>query len=443
MKRALIICLTLLVTLGSLVSVRGQDTPEQIEAALEDLSSVVGQTVTQNNLQNWQWMEQVFPDASLGCPQPDASYAQVLTRGFQFNIQYQSQNYDYRVSDDGSSVILCSVTDAAPTTPAPDTAEPTPTLSPSAVVVSTPGEDSLSVAFEDVQFAVDNDLASSVTASIVEAVQPADDVPYFGVHPAYTEFQFTDYAEPRQGVTPSISIYPLAEFEALVPDEIPQAAQALQSWIENCPETPANPLPHLAPVNAPQVFAANLLCLDFENGQGLRYLTAFRQDVSPFTQQDILYIYQGISTDRQFYISVIAPVKTDSLPETIDASEINDAFVANYTTYIGETVDSLTELDSSAFTPDLSLLDDMVASITISGVGPAPTPTQTLISWEEAQELIQSGDVTAVTQLHSLEVRILLEDGSTVVTQEPAIDDILDVIRDCGQPCASIVFATE
>jgi hypothetical protein len=196
-------------------------------------------------------------------------------------------------------------------------------------------------------------------------------------------------------------------------------------------------------VNAPQVFAANLLCLDFENGQGLRYLTAFRQDVSPFTQQDILYIYQGISTDRQFYISVIAPVKTDILPETIDVSEINDAFVANYTAYINETIDSLTELDASAFSPDLSLLDDMVASISISGVGPAPTPTQTLISWEEAQELITSGEVTAVTQLHSLEVRILLEDGSTVVTQEPAIDDVLDVIRDCGQPCASIVFATE
>jgi hypothetical protein len=438
MKRALIICLTLL--FGSLFSVSGQDTPEQIEAALEDLSGVIGQTVTLNNLQNWQWMEQVFPDASLGCPQPDTGYAQVLTRGYQFNIQYQGQNYDYRVSDDGSSVILCSVSDAAP---APDTAEPTATLSPSAVVVSTPGENAHSVVFEDIQFTVDSELASGVTASIIEAVQPADDVPYFGVHPAYTEFQFIDFAEPRQGVAPSISIYPLAEYEAMVPDEIPQAAQALQSWIENCPETPANPLPHLAPVNAPQVFAANLLCLDFENGQGLRYLTAFRQDVSPFTQQDILYIYQGISTDRQFYISVIAPVKTDILPETIDVSEINDAFVANYTPYINETIESLTELDASAFSPDLSLLDDMVASISISGVGPAPTPTQTLISWEEAQELITSGEVTAVTQLHSLEVRILLEDGSTVVTQEPAIDDVLDVIRDCGQPCASIVFATE
>jgi hypothetical protein len=187
---------------------------------------VIGQTVTLNNLQNWQWMEQVFPDASLGCPQPDTSYAQVLTRGYQFNIQYQGQNYDYRVSDDGSSVILCSVSDAAP---APDTAEPTATLSPSAVVVS----------FEDIQFTVDSELASGVTASIIEAVQPADDVPYFGVHPAYTEFQFIDFAEPRQGVAPSISIYPLAEYEAMVPDEIPQAAQALQSWIENCPETPA------------------------------------------------------------------------------------------------------------------------------------------------------------------------------------------------------------
>jgi hypothetical protein len=442
MKRALIFCLMLLA--GSFASVWGQDTPEQIDAALEDLSGVVGQTITESNLQNWQWMEQVFPDASLGCPQPDTSYAQVLTRGFQFQIQYQAKVYDYRVSDDSSSVVLCSVTNAAVATPdAAAPIEPTATLSPSAVVVSTPGTDALTVTFEDVQFTVDSDLASGVTATIIEAVQPADDVPYFGVHPAYTEFQFTDFAEPRQGVTPSISIYPLAEYEAMVPDEIPQTAAALEAWIAGCPETPANPLPHLAPVNAPQIFAANLLCLDFANGQGLRYLTAFRQDVSPFIQDDILYIYQGISTDRQFYISVLIPVKTDILPETIDASEINDAFVANYTTYIGETVDSLTALDSSAFTPDLSLLDDMVASITIAGVGPAATPTQTMISWEDAQELIESGDVTAVTQLMSLEVRILLEDGSTVVTQQPAIDNVLEVIRECGQPCASIVFATE
>jgi hypothetical protein len=442
MIRALIFCLMLLVAFSGIATVWGQGTPTQIEVALEDLSSEIGQTVTLGNLQNWQWMEQVFPDASLGCPQPDQSYAQVFTRGFQFQLQYRGQAYDYRVAADGSNVILCSVKDAAPATPVPAApAEPTATLPPS--LVSTPGEGSLTVTFEDVQFTLDSALASGVTAGVIEAIEPAQDVPFFGVHPAYTEFQLADYVEARQGVTPTISIYPLAEFEAMLPDVIPQAAEEVIAWITGCPETPVDSLPHLAPINAPQVFAANLLCLDFENGRGLRYITAFRQDVAPFTQQDLLYVYQGISDDRQFYVSALVPVTTDILPEMAEAANIDDAFVQNYTAYINETIDSLTELDSSAFTPDLSLLDDMVSSITISGVGPAPTPTETMISWEEAQELIESGNVTAVTQLHSLEVRILLEDGSTVVTQEPAIDDVLDVIRECGQPCASIVFATE
>ncbi len=441
MRRALIFCLTLLIVFGSLFLAGAQDAPAQIEAALEDLSGEVGETVTQNNLQNWQWMEQVFPDASLGCPQPDQSYAQVLTRGFQFQIQYSGQLYDYRVSDDSSSVVLCSVTTASLATPAPTTPEPTPTAAPA--LVSTPGGESLTVTLGDIQFTLDNALASAVTASTIEAVMPAEDVPFFGVHPAYTEFQLADYAEARQGVTPTISIYPLAEFETMLPDVIPQAAEALESWISNCPDMPDGTLPHLAPVNAPQIFAANLLCLDFESGQGLRYLTVFRQDVSPITQQDLLYVYQGISDDRQYYISALIPVLNSDLPETIDAEDINDAFVENYTTYLNQAAESLTVLDSSAFSPDLSLLDAMIASITISGVVPLPTPTQTPISWDDAQELIESGEVTAVTQLHSLEVRILLEDGSTVVTQQPAIDDILEVIRDCGQPCASIVFATE
>jgi hypothetical protein len=441
MKRASIFCMILIAAFSSLMAVHAQETPDQIEAALESLSAEVGQTVTRGNLQNWQWMEQVFPDASLGCPQPDVSYAQVLTRGFQFQLQYRGQVYDYRVASDGSNVILCSISEAAAPAPTSERPDATPTVPPA--VVSTPNGDVLDVAFEAVQFSLDSALASSVSASTIEAVEQSDDVPFFGVHPAYVEFQLLDYAEPRQGVTPTISIYPLADFEDMLPDIIPPVSQTLQTWITSCPQMPSGSLPHLAPVNASQVFAANLLCLDFESGQGLRYLTVFSQGVSPFTQQDLLYIYQGISTDRQYYVSAVIPVTTDVLPETVDAASVDAAFVQNYTAYINETIDSLTLQNSNAFTPDLRLLDNMVSSITISGVGPAPQLTPTQITWDEAQELIEAGSVTAVTQFHSLEVRLLLEDGSLVVTRQPAIDNVLTFIRECGQPCASIVFATE
>ena len=65
------------------------------------------------------------------------------------------------------------------------------------------------------------------------------------------------------------------------------------------------------------------------------------------------------------------------------------------------------------------------------------------IEWEEARELILSGQVEQVVQLHSLEVRLHLEDGRTLVTTEPSIDDVFDVVEECGEPCADMVLATE
>lgn len=73
---------------------------------------------------------------------------------------------------------------------------------------------------------------------------------------------------------------------------------------------------------------------------------------------------------------------------------------------------------------------------------PAPGEGQ-MISWEEAQTLILEGHVTQVTQLHNLSVYLTLEDGTTVQTIEPNIDDVFDVIEQCGDPCANIAIATE
>ena len=71
-----------------------------------------------------------------------------------------------------------------------------------------------------------------------------------------------------------------------------------------------------------------------------------------------------------------------------------------------------------------------------------PAPGET-IAWEQVPELLASGNVAQVTQLHSLDVIFTLEDGSTVRTVEPAIDDIFDIIDACGDPCADITIATE
>ena len=72
-----------------------------------------------------------------------------------------------------------------------------------------------------------------------------------------------------------------------------------------------------------------------------------------------------------------------------------------------------------------------------------PEESETRIPWAEARELITSGDVVQVTQLHSLEVTLELENGTRLVTTEPEIDAVFDVVDACGESCADILLATE
>ena len=75
--------------------------------------------------------------------------------------------------------------------------------------------------------------------------------------------------------------------------------------------------------------------------------------------------------------------------------------------------------------------------------GPGPMPALSQVSWQTAQEMILRGQVTRVSQSHSLEVLLTLRDGRVVRSVEPQIDDVLRVIRQCGPACAGVAVATE
>ncbi|GAB4163471.1 MAG: hypothetical protein Fur0021_38610 [Candidatus Promineifilaceae bacterium] len=82
-------------------------------------------------------------------------------------------------------------------------------------------------------------------------------------------------------------------------------------------------------------------------------------------------------------------------------------------------------------------------SLIFQGVEMPAEETADQISWEEALSLLNSGEVTAIFQAHSLSVTLTLQDGRTLHTVEPAIDDIFAAVEACGEPCAKITLATE
>ena len=101
-----------LIILSMVALSTGQGAPDQINAALVDLSARLGYAVGIGNLSNWRWEQTTFPDDSLGCPSASSSGGAAVL-GYQFKLTHNAIIYDYRVSNDASLVVYCGVIDPA------------------------------------------------------------------------------------------------------------------------------------------------------------------------------------------------------------------------------------------------------------------------------------------------------------------------------------------
>ncbi len=79
-----------------------------INTAYSAVSKLLGKTVSPNDHSVYIWTQSVYPDTSLGCPQPGQTYPQVQTGGYEVTITFNGVNYDYRAKDDGTGLFLCA-----------------------------------------------------------------------------------------------------------------------------------------------------------------------------------------------------------------------------------------------------------------------------------------------------------------------------------------------
>ncbi len=92
-------------------------------------------------------------------------------------------------------------------------------------------------------------------------------------------------------------------------------------------------MPFLPLFNAAQVMHSHVRYLDFKTGQGLRYLTMFSQGIVPINNNELIYTYQGLTSD--------------------------------FNAYLANTAASLNTQPAESFTPNLTMLDAMMSSIEI------------------------------------------------------------------------------
>ena len=72
-----------------------------------------------------------------------------------------------------------------------------------------------------------------------------------------------------------------------------------------------------------------------------------------------------------------------------------------------------------------------------------PTSYPGEVDWETAVEILNTGEVESVLQLHSLDVTLTMKDGTEIHTVEPSIDAIFQEVEKCGELCSQILLVTE
>lgn len=191
----------------------------------------------------------------------------------------------------------------------------------------------------------------------------ASDAPYWEVLPEYTRVTLEGYPISNHLMQPQLFIYPVEELKT-VNEGAGQIVDSLQTLIQLPQEI--TPMPFLPLFNAAQVMHAHVQYLDFKNGQGLRYLTEFDQGILPINNYELIYTYQGLTSDGKYYVAAVLPVTHPSLPAdgTVTGNEPPE-FTSDFPAYLANVVGTLNPQAANTFTPDLTQLDAMMSSLEI------------------------------------------------------------------------------
>lgn len=180
------------------------------------------------------------------------------------------------------------------------------------------------------------------------------------------------------GVYPQVRIFPIeqytAMYEAVGNTAITEYIAALQQQIvEGSTDVPmdmSQPLPFLPIFNAAQDLAANVKYVEFNNGNGYRFITHYGQAADAFLSGQVFYAFQGITDDRQYLVVMLYPLTTDLLPETYNdvPQEVFDGIMdgTGFEEYRQATITTLDTATTDQFTPNLDTLDAMMGSMTIT-----------------------------------------------------------------------------
>jgi hypothetical protein len=259
--------------------------------------------------------------------------------------------------------------------------------------------------------------------AIIQDVPATADQGLFGQPtPGYTWIGFAPESIQNDGAThwtiphePQIIVFNRNDFGsfALGDTMAREKIGAFEQLLMERPASFAGEVPILPLINAAQTIQAQVRWLDFAGGSGVRFITSFTQEVVPIANDRLVYIFYGLTDDKQYGVTAVFPLAASTLPETapILSDEAITALNENYDAEMTAVTEQLNNLGSSDFAPQLSQLDALVQSLTI-----APTPiAQRVRSDAPKNALLTADSIVVVSPGGGASLEILPADDAVVV----------------------------
>lgn len=235
-------------------------------------------------------------------------------------------------------------------------------------------DNSFWVSYRNISFVTPPFYSNKIIAEeleLADAQSPAD------WPPSFFQIQFHDQADLAfaDSLTSLVQVYPV--------DQLSQtyiaganAISTLQSLLANNQAAlPSTGLPFWPMEYYTQVVGAPLESfgepaltvhaqyLDFQTGHGIRYLTFMENHIARTSRMDrLIYTYQGLTSDGQFYISVIIPLFVN---DDATRTDLNSLETQNPPDYSGM-VERLTGMTADQFHLSLTECDNMIASLSVA-----------------------------------------------------------------------------
>ena len=213
----------------------------------------------------------------------------------------------------------------------------------------------------------------SILGLVIPALPYSEEDFMMDFYPQHVQFDLMGYPLSGKFFDPIIRVYPADEFSAMN-EVIGDRVTALQTMLANQPAGAPEGVPFLPLFNAGQVFRSQVRYLSFQNGSGVRFLTEFAQYSAPVNNHDLIYSFQGLTTDGKYWISAIFPVTLPYLQEAWDSTEVpmdgvampafdSPTFETDIQNYYATMTTRLEQTANDTYLPSLSCLDALMMSM--------------------------------------------------------------------------------